>query len=101
MGRTRVAFLLVAAGFSALLGGIVGLTAREDDRPIAGFSTRSFLSQRNLEQRVKRSLSADRIRADHRFLTDEPHVAGTPRDRELAEWTAAQWRNAGLEDVRI
>ena len=68
---------------------------------IFGFGAQSVGAQRNLERRLLASPSADRIRADHLYLTEEPHVAGTPRDRELAEWTAAQWRAAGLEDVEI
>src|SRR5262249_52329040 len=39
--------------------------------------------------------------ADHRFLTAEPHIAGSPRDRRLAEWTRDQWRAAGLDTVDI
>ncbi|MGH9349252.1 MAG: M28 family peptidase, partial [Vicinamibacterales bacterium] len=70
-------------------------------RRIGGFTNASLSSQRNLERQLLRFPSADRIRADHRFLTQRPHVAGTPRDRELAEWTAAEWRKAGLEDVQI
>ncbi|MGH9330017.1 MAG: M28 family metallopeptidase, partial [Vicinamibacterales bacterium] len=31
----------------------------------------------------------------------KPHVAGSPRDRELAEWTRDRWREYGLEEVDI
>src|SRR4029453_8536546 len=58
-------------------------------------------AQQRLEERIRRFVSTDRIQADHKFLTDEPHVAGSPRDRELAEWTAARWRDPGREDWQI
>ena len=68
---------------------------------VSGFTPASLEAQRKLEQHITRYPSSERIRADHRFLTAQPHVAGTARDHELAEWTAAEWRKAGLEDVRI
>src|SRR5262245_541815 len=45
--------------------------------------------------------SRRRSQADHRFLTAEPHAAGSPRDRALAEWTRDQWLAAGLDEVQI
>ena len=101
MRPVRAAFLLVAAGFTMVLAAIVGLTARATDESISGFSTTSVAAQRKLEQRLLHYPSAERIEADHLYLTEEPHVAGSPRDRVLAEWTAAEWKKAGLEDVRI
>jgi len=106
-------FGLLAAGLAAIFAAILGPGGPAKAGPheikeaagphefISGFSARSAVAQKALEQRLRRFPSSDRIRADHRFLTEEPHVAGTPRDRELAEWTASQWRNAGLEDVHI
>ena len=95
MGRA-----LVAAGAVAVI--VAAASAIPSEKPVIfGFSSASQAAQDSLEQRLRRYPSADRIQADHRFLTAKPHVAGTPRDRELAEWTAAEWRKAGLEDVRI
>ncbi len=37
----------------------------------------------------------------HRYLTAEPHPAGSVRNNELARWVADQWREQGLEDVTI
>jgi N-acetylated-alpha-linked acidic dipeptidase len=47
------------------------------------------------------SVEADRIRDFHKEYAAKPHVAGTPRDRELAEWTRDRWREYGLDDVAI
>ena len=49
----------------------------------------------------QRSVSAGRIREFHRFLAAEPHVAGSPRDKLLAEWTRDRFKEYGLEDVAI
>jgi N-acetylated-alpha-linked acidic dipeptidase len=97
MGRVVV----FAAGAAALAAAFTGLPARSADAPIFGFSPTSSSAQHALEDRLRRFPSAERIRADHRLLTKAPHVAGSPRDRELADWTAAEWRKAGLDEVQI
>jgi N-acetylated-alpha-linked acidic dipeptidase len=66
-----------------------------------GFTPASAAAEDRLESRFLAFPSADRIRDAHRFLADKPHMAGTPRDRELAEWTRDQFLSFGLEDVRI
>ena len=96
MGRLTPA----AAGCALLI--VAGTYGSAPGQPaIFGFSSASLPRQLALEERLRSFPSADRIRNDHRFLTKEPHVAGSRRDRELAEWTAAEWRKAGLEDVQI
>ena len=64
-----------------------------------GFTRASAHAQRQLEARLRSSIDRSRIGDAHRELTRLPHPAGSPRDRELAEWTAAQFREAGLENV--
>ena len=66
-----------------------------------GFTAAAGSAHRALEQRFIALPSTEHIRGAHRFLTDQPHVAGSRRDRELADWTATRFRDAGLEDVRI
>jgi len=66
-----------------------------------GFTTASAARERALENRFLLLPSPERARAAHAFLTAEPHVAGTPRDRVLAEWIRDRWREYGLEQVEI
>ena len=98
------------AGFWTTLAGtiagvIVLLVARPArpglTTPLQGFSATSVAAQHTIEQRIARFPSTRRLEADHRFLTAEPHVAGTARDRLLAEWTRDQWLAAGLDSVEI
>jgi N-acetylated-alpha-linked acidic dipeptidase len=97
-----VRILVFSGGAAALAVMLFRLGAlAESDRPIFGFSTAGLGRQRILEERLLQFPSSDRLQADHLYLTSKPHVAGTARDRELAEWTAAEWRKAGLEDVQI
>ena len=45
--------------------------------------------------------SADRARDYHRYLTDEPHVAGSDRNKHLAEWMRDRWKEYGLDTSEI
>src|SRR5207245_5241572 len=68
---------------------------------IYGFTSRSSAAERSIERRFLALPSPDRAREAHAFLTAEPHVAGSRRDRALAEWVRDRWREAGLEQVEI
>ena len=54
-----------------------------------------------IEVRYRALASPDRISEFHRYLTSEPHPAGSERNNELARWVAEQWKQQGLEDVAI
>lgn len=79
------------------------LTAAWQHEPNApfGFTRARAAAERDLERQLLATASADRIRDAHALLTDKPHVAGSPRDRYLAEWTRDQFAAFGLEDVQI
>jgi N-acetylated-alpha-linked acidic dipeptidase len=90
----------IASAGSALL--LAAWPATPDRQmPIDGFAPAHVAAQHAVEQRLARFPSTRRLKNDHRFLTAEPHIAGSPRDRELAEWTRHQWIAAGLDSVEI
>jgi len=53
---------------------------------IFGFTPSSADRERTIETRFLALPSADRAREYHRFLTEQPHLAGSDRNRELAGW---------------
>src|SRR5215218_9883812 len=69
--------------------------------PPFGFSERTAARQLSLEQRFLAIPDPEHIRANHRILTSRPHPAGSARDRELADWMAGQFRDAGMLDVKL
>ena len=69
--------------------------------PPLGFRADSARAYLDIERRFLRLPSSDRIRDAHLVYTEKPHVAGSERDRELADWTRDQFRAAGLSDVDI
>jgi N-acetylated-alpha-linked acidic dipeptidase len=92
------ALVLTTAAVTALVG--VAAWQRPQQPPF-GFARESASRQRALEREFLTLPSAERIRDAHRFLTAEPHMAGTTRDRELAEWTRDRFVEYGLEHVEI
>jgi N-acetylated-alpha-linked acidic dipeptidase len=68
---------------------------------ILGFTPSAAAHQAEVENRFKAIPSPDEEHRQHHIFTAEPHVAGSPRNNELARYIADEWRNEGLEDVII
>jgi N-acetylated-alpha-linked acidic dipeptidase len=68
---------------------------------ILGFTPSAAAHEIELENKFKAIPSPDEERRQHKIFTAEPHVAGSPRNNELARYIADEWRNEGLEDVII
>lgn len=66
-----------------------------------GYSARDSAQESSIEARYRSLTSTNDIIKFHRYLTAEPHPAGSPRNNELARWVADQWRAQGMEDVTI
>jgi N-acetylated-alpha-linked acidic dipeptidase len=91
----------VAVALTLATAALLAAAWRQPASRLAGFTAARASAHRDLERRFLRLPSADRMRDTHRFLTEKPHPAGSPRDRELAEWTRDRFIDSGLEDVRI
>jgi N-acetylated-alpha-linked acidic dipeptidase len=89
----RAAALFAAAFVISfqISGGVAGETG------IRGFSPGRVAQERELEQRLRRVPDADHAEDHLRHLTSEPHMAGTPGSRRVAEWLRDQYRSYGFE----
>jgi len=65
---------------------------------ILGFTPSSAARESEIETKFKSIPSPDEERRQHRIFTAEPHVAGSKRNNELADYIAAEWRKPGLRD---
>lgn len=87
------------------VGSIVALLAtgliQAPDPPPFGFTRQGADAYLPVERRFLAMPTAERIRTAHLYLADQPHMAGTVRDLELAEWTRDEFTRYGLEDVAI
>ncbi|MGB7601293.1 MAG: M28 family metallopeptidase [Candidatus Sulfotelmatobacter sp.] len=68
---------------------------------ILGFTPSSAIRENQIETKFKAIPSPGEERRQHHLFTAEPHVAGSPRNNELARYIADQWRQEGLDDVVI
>ncbi|HKW68692.1 MAG TPA: M28 family peptidase, partial [Terriglobales bacterium] len=78
------------------------LKSASDGAPaMLGFSASEVAKESGVEQKFRAIPSPEEERRQHRIFTAEPHIAGSPRNNELARYIAAEWKKQGLEDVRI
>jgi N-acetylated-alpha-linked acidic dipeptidase len=68
---------------------------------ILGFTPTHATRETQIEERLKSIPTPDEERRQHRIFTAEPHVAGSKRNNELAEYIRDEWKKQGLEDVII
>jgi N-acetylated-alpha-linked acidic dipeptidase len=68
---------------------------------LAGYTASRAAQQQRIEAAYAAIPSAERAREVHRFLTAEPHPAGSRRNNQLAEWMAAEWRAQGWDEVVV
>ena len=92
--------LVIAAAIAAFCVAAAP-SAKQSRESISGFSATSLASERRIESRFLRLPSEGRVRDFHRYLTAEPHMAGSVRNRHLADWQRQQWTAWGLDDVQI
>jgi N-acetylated-alpha-linked acidic dipeptidase len=64
---------------------------------ITGFSDAGAERERATEARFQALVSADVCRAQSRWLTEDPHVAGTPASLAVADYIASQYASYGLD----
>jgi N-acetylated-alpha-linked acidic dipeptidase len=68
---------------------------------ILGFSPQNARKQREIEETFKRIPSPQEAKRQHRYLTAEPHPAGSERNNELARYIADQWKQQGWDEVKM
>jgi N-acetylated-alpha-linked acidic dipeptidase len=68
---------------------------------ILGFTPTSAARESEVEAKFKSIPSPDEERRQHLIFTAEPHVAGSTRNNELADYIADEWRKQGLGEVVI
>jgi N-acetylated-alpha-linked acidic dipeptidase len=90
--------LIASAAMASVL--VMNLTVFAQ-APMTGYSVKAAEAERQIEDRLAHLPSPDEARKHHRFLTAEPHPAGSPRNNELARHIADLWQQQGWEDVRL
>lgn len=86
--------------FALVLLAIAATPQAQEPPPLLGFSPAAEATQHDLERRFDAELDAENLRDWMERLTTEPFWTGSPYNREMAEWTAEQFRSWGY-DTRI
>jgi len=68
---------------------------------LRGFTALGSAKEADIEKQLIASTSRQEIQEFHRYLTREPHPAGSARNNDLAQWIASEWKTQGLEDVTV
>ncbi len=105
--KVRAAALLaVIAGAAAAAAALAAfaafaITGFADKIALRGYAPDGAKREMAAEKQLRSLTSASEISKFHRYLTAEPHLAGSERNNELARWIAEQWKQQGMEDVTI
>lgn len=94
LSRLLVTFLLLASIATA------GVPNQQSDQR-EGLSSSNRKRLKPLESHLIETIRAENCRREHRIFTAKPHMAGSPRNYELAQYVADEWRKYGLEDVQL
>ncbi len=85
--------------FALLACALAGATTSA--QRFTGYTAASTAKERVVEKTLASLPSPEQVQAYHRYLTAEPHPAGSARNHELAEYVAREWKRQGWEDVAI
>src|SRR3954466_1592921 len=92
MTRKPIALVFLAA---------LSLSTIASAQSILGFTPASSARETEVENKFKSIPTPEEERRQHRIFTQEPHIAGSKRNNELADYIAQEWKKQGLEDVVI
>jgi len=103
MPKSKTSNFLYALVFCLVIATTAPFAQQSTKSPTVplGLSRQRAAALRPLETKLEETIRPERCRTEHRIFTKEPHMAGTRRNYELAQYVAQQWREYGLEDVSL
>ena len=90
-----------ASAIAVAAASALALATFADQISLKGYSPEAAKRQSAIEKQYRALASTAEIAKFHRYLTAEPHMAGSLRNNDLARWVGDQWKQQGLEDVTI
>ena len=95
--RLEVSAVLMVSSLVILTGGVSAVDLAAAEGPIPGFSLEEASLHRQWEEALLKTPQPDSARRHLRFLTEEPHVAGTPAGHTTAIYIRDRMRAYGLD----
>ncbi len=93
--------LVIAILLALLTTSLAPRENKEQEKPITGFTLQSSRQQRSLEARLASIPQPSMCRSYLRYLTQEPHIAGTERNYQLALFVRDKFKEFGLDEVSL
>src|SRR6478609_1938862 len=93
--RRSVVFCPMRTALFALIFSSVALA--QEPLPIRGFTAGSAAAEREVEQKFRAIPSPDNLREYMRTITAEPHHAGSPNSKKVADYVLAKFKSWGLD----
>jgi N-acetylated-alpha-linked acidic dipeptidase len=90
--RSSIAFVIAVVAVSALVPGSDAQT-----RPIRGFPDDAVAAQRQREEQFRKVPDAARLKEYMEAMAGEPHVAGQPSSKKVADYALARFKSFGLD----
>jgi N-acetylated-alpha-linked acidic dipeptidase len=90
-------FLLAARATTAAEQAPERAAATSSNARPTGFSAETWDWEQEFEVKLKAAVAGDSCRDHLRFLTDQPHVAGTPGNFRVSQYIFDRFREYGLE----
>ncbi|MGE5245370.1 MAG: M28 family peptidase, partial [Betaproteobacteria bacterium] len=89
--------LALGAAMLAAAGATVALDAQQPSPTLTGFSRADAATEVGWEQKFDAIPEPDRIRANMKQLSAEPHAIGSPYQKQNSEWILNQFKSFGLD----
>ena len=70
-----------------------------EEKRIKGFTHMSSKIERQIEEKLKSLPEPENCKKYSRYLTEEPHMAGTEENYKLAQYVRDKFKEFGLEEV--
>ncbi|MFB0518461.1 MAG: M28 family metallopeptidase [Acidobacteriota bacterium] len=99
--KNILAPLLITFLLAFLTASVAPRENNKQEQPIAGFTLESSRQERSIEARLASIPQPSMCRSYLRYLTDEPHMAGTERNYQLALFVRDKFKEFGLDEASL
>ena len=87
--------MALVAGFAVVLT-LTSSVYGDDDNDIKGFLRDEVEQQREWEEKLRALPEPDKLRERMRIITEEPHIAGLPGSKKVADYILSEFQSFGL-----
>jgi len=74
---------------------------KDDEKRIKGFTHETSRRERQIEEKLKSLPKPENCKKYLRYLTEEPHIAGTEENYKLAQYVRDKFKEFGLDEVEL